>query len=488
MLFTRRYLTVLAQLAAFVAIMVLSSCNKKEETAPPSPASVKQDFLKTSTVLSVIADDELPDSSESGQKHAQRSKTDTSSTAVNQQYFQVEMNRSGTGVAYLARVGEKVRVVHNGKPGKLYKEIDGTTLVVSQDGQHVGYGASYDSSQGAGSSSSSGVKWLLVHDGKEEGPFDSLGPPAFSPDGRHIAFECKNGKRWKMFIDDKAYGDAFSYIDKPVFSGDSKLLLFGETGEVNRPPRIVVSDLTYQKLRVIDNSGGPLAFNTALSRVAVMQESGKLKRMVEFDFSLAGSPKGGELYDEVLSPLFSADGTALAYLGKKGGGTYLVLAGKEEKLPEGEYPSPLAFRPDNKGAGIPVVGKDGTYLYQAFGSGGASPNRYKEVGDVVYSNDGKNHAYVAIRNEQFLIVVNGKEGPVYDRVISPLFSPDSKYLIYRARKDNKRFVVVADTTGKVIKELPRYERVFETTFTPDGGSVAYGAVDGKKILWKVEKL
>lgn len=488
MLFTRTYFTFSAQLALFVTFMLLCSCSKNEGTAPTSPPSVKQEFLKTSAVLSVIAADELPDSSESGQKHAQGSKTDKTATSEKQKYFQVEMNRSGTGVAYLARVGDKVRVVHNGKPGKLYKEIDGTTLVVSLDGKHVGYGASNDSSLGAGSSSSSSAKWLLVHDDKEEGPFDSLGPPAFSPDGRHIAFECKMGERWKMFIDDKAYGDAFSYIDKPVFSGDSQLLLFGETGEANRPPRIVISDLTYQKLRIIDQSGGPVAFNTALSRVAAMQESGKQKRMVEFDFSLSGSLKGGELYDEVFSPLFSADGTALAYLGKRRGATYLVLAGKEEKLPAGEYPSPLAFRPDNKGAGIPVVGKDGTYLFQAFGSGGASPNRYKEVGDVVYSSDGRNHAYVAIRNEQFLIVANGKDGPVYDRVIAPQFSPDSKYLVYRARQNNKRFVVVADTTGKVIREHPRYERVFETTFTPDGGSVAYGAVDGKKIFWKVEKL
>lgn len=488
MILLRSYFAAATLVVALCAIMLNCSCSKRESTAPVAPQQVMQKFMTSSAVLSVIAAGELPDSSESGQKHAQSSKGDKTTSSSKQSFFQVELNRYGTGVAYIARVGDKVRVVHNGKPGKLYREIDGTTLVVSQDGQHVGYGASYDSSQGAGSSSSSGVKWLLVHDGMEEGPFDSLGPPAFSPDGRHIAFECKKGERWKMFIDDKPYGDAFSYIDKPVFSGDSKLLFFGETGETNRPPRIIVTDLSYSKQRVIDQSGGPFTFNAALTRIAVMQESGKQKRIVEFDFSLTGKLKEGRLFDEVMTLQFSTDGTMLAHLGKKGTDTYLVLDGKEERLPEGEYPSPMAIKSDNKGVGIPVVGKDGTYLYEAFGSGGPSPNRYKEVGDVVYSSDGRNHAYVAIKDEQFLIVVNGKEGPIYDRVIAPQFSPDSKYLVYRARQDNKRFVVVADASGKVIKELPRYKRVFETTFSPDGGSVAYGADDGKSLLWRVEKL
>jgi len=88
-----------------------------------------------------------------------------------------------------------------------------------------------------------------------------------------------------------------------------------------------------------------------------------------------------------------------------------------------------------------------------------------------------------------LIVSNGKEGPGYDRVISPQFSPDGKYLIYRARQDGKRFIVVADAaTGKVVREHSRNERVFEPTFTPDGKSVAYGAMNGKQLWWKVENL
>jgi len=466
----------------------LTGCSKKEQTPSVAPVQSKQETSVASGVLSTFGDDERPHTSSADQKHGSAAGAKKQADKKQPDYFHVELNKQGRGVAYIAKVGDKVRVVFNGKPDKFYRDIDSSTLSISSDGQHVGYAASNDSSQGAGSGSGSGAKWMLVHDGKEEGPFDSLGPPVFSPDGQHLAFECKKGERWKMCVDSKPYGDAFSYIDKPAFSKDSRLIVFGETAEAGRNPRIVISDLEFKEQRVIDQSGGPVAINADLSRVAAIKDAGKKKQVVEFDFSLSGKLKEGSLYDEVRNLVFSADGKVLAYLGKKGKSTYLVLDGKDDQLSDGEYPWPPVIKPDNKGAGIAIVGKDGAYLYQAFGSGGPSQNRYKEIADVVFSNDARNHAYVAIKDERFLIVVNGKEGPFYDRVITPQFSPDGKFMIYRARKDNKRFVVVADTTGKVIKEQPGYDRVFETIFTQDGASVAYGVIDGNKIMWKVEKL
>lgn len=488
MLLQRAYCTVFALVVLF-SIVLNCGCSKIQDPVPAATKATGQDVVAVSAVLSTIAADERPASAESTQKHSQTSGTATRALTKKQpDYFQIELNRYGKGAAYIARVGDRFRVVHNNKPGKLYKEIDGSTLMLSQDGQHVGYGASYDAAPGASSGSDSNAKWVLVHDGIEEGPFNSLGPPVFSPDGKHIAFECKIGERWKIFVDTRSYGDAFSYIDKPLFNSDSTLLLFGETEEPTRKPRMIVSDLEFKKQRVIDQSGGPHVINEEKTRAAVITTFKNKKRVVSFDFSLSGAFMEGAPYDEVRNIVFGPDGRTLAYLAKNGTDTFLVSAGKEERLPMGDYPWPPVVRPDNKGAAIAIAGKDGAYLYQAFGGGGASPNRYKEIADVAYSPDGKSHAYVAIKNERFLIVVNGKEGPFFDRVITPQFSPDGKFLVYRARQDNKRFVVVADATGKIIREHPRYERVFETIFTLDGGSVAYGVEDGSKILWKVEKL
>ena len=69
-----------------------------------------------------------------------------------------------------------------------------------------------------------------------------------------------------------------------------------------------------------------------------------------------------------------------------------------------------------------------------------------------------------------------------------MFSPDGKFIVYRARKAGKRFVVVADTNGKTIRRHPSYEQVFQPVFTDDGKSVAYGVKDGNELWWKVEKM
>ena len=68
------------------------------------------------------------------------------------------------------------------------------------------------------------------------------------------------------------------------------------------------------------------------------------------------------------------------------------------------------------------------------------------------------------------------------------FTPDGKRVVYRARKEGKRFVVVADTDGTTVRQHPAYTQVFQPVIAPDGQSVAYGAQDGKKLVWAVEKL
>ena len=104
----------------------------------------------------------------------------------------------------------------------------------------------------------------------------------------------------------------------------------------------------------------------------------------------------------------------------------------------------------------------------------------------MYSGDSGLHAYAARKGNNWFVVVNGKEGPAFDRVVTPMFSPDGSRLVYRARQDGKRFVVVADANGKVIRQHPAYEQVFPVAFTADGNSVAYGVKDGRKLIWKVD--
>ena len=54
----------------------------------------------------------------------------------------------------------------------------------------------------------------------------------------------------------------------------------------------------------------------------------------------------------------------------------------------------------------------------------------------------------------------------------------------------ERFIVVADTNGKVLRQHPAYEMVFDTVFTDDGRLVAYGVgtLPVKELWWRVESV
>lgn len=452
-------------------ISLSGGCSRDKPRSASAPTSKSPGVVSKTTDLATISEEEGPDEPAAGSGHFGRSKADSQPPV-----FAVLFNDNGTGVAYIARVGERVRVVLNGRPGKLYDEIESYTLTVSPDGQRVAYGARL------------GDKWYPVVDGVEKGPFVIRGRLSFSPDSRHAAYEAQVGDKWYMFVDDKKNKGAVSYYERAVFSSDSSRLMYVENTKEDGVYLLVISDLAFsrQSVRTI---GDPLVrVSSDNTKIAAIEKKGNKQRVVVTTFGAPDSAKEGAWYDEIKHPAFSGDGNVIAYLAKKEGKHYLVLTDKEELLPEGNYPAPPVVRPDNLAAGVVIEAKEGTYVYQAFKDKGKKGNLYKECGDLVYNKDGTLHAYVAIKNERFLIVVNDMEGPFFDRVISPVFSPDGRYLVYRARKEGKRFVVLADAKGRVLRQYEGYERVFQPVFTPDGKAVAYGVKDGNKLIWKVDDL
>jgi len=78
------------------------------------------------------------------------------------------------------------------------------------------------------------------------------------------------------------------------------------------------------------------------------------------------------------------------------------------------------------------------------------PENYK-IGDIVFSPDGRQFAYIVEEGEKEFIVLNNKEGKMYDWVGWPTFSPDSKQLAYIVKQGAKlgtMFVVLNDKEGK----------------------------------------
>ena len=97
---------------------------------------------------------------------------------------------------------------------------------------------------------------------------------------------------------------------------------------------------------------------------------------------------------------------------------------------------------------------------------------------IKFSPDGRRVAYVAGRGKNFLVVVDGKEGPEYDRISvgAPRFSADSRRVAYFAERGGKTFAVVDGIESKPFD----YGSSDAPIFSPDSRRVIYMAHHGKQ--------
>ncbi|ACH38177.1 lipoprotein, putative [Citrifermentans bemidjiense Bem] len=387
----------------------------------------------------------------------------------------IVVNEEGKGAVYVAYRNGKSVVVHNGRSGPEYDKVANVSL--SPDGQHVAYGVTVQEKQRR-----------IVWDGREGDVYVDVWNPVFSPDNRHIAYIAQIGEDSHIVVDGSITGAYPSLLSgNPVFAADASHVAFHLTPGAGGKGRLVVASRDLKHLKSWDCVNHEMVLDADRTRAAAVVPAEGKQRAVIVSLLNPEEIKEGPLYEEVTGLTLSPDGASFAYVAVKEGRRYLVLDGKEEPLPEGEMRQPPVVKPGGKGAGIILTTGKGFRLHPGFG-GGKDGRSYQEAAGLIYSKDGSQTAYLARREKSIFAVVNGKESPGYDMIVTPKFSPDGRFLVCRARKDGRRFVVVLDRDGKVVREHPRYEMVFDVTFTPDGKSVAYGIKEGRQLAWEVEKL
>lgn len=461
-------------LICILCLISITGCSREKQTSQSSPATVTRDVLTEETVPAPTKDDVLATTTVLATIGAGEKVVVTGSHGAPAGFSGIIFSKEGRGVVYTEEKDGLFRVVHNGKPGKLYEHIEG--LAISLDGSRTAFVARV------------GGKYCVVADGKEGRIFDNVGFPRFSPDSRHIVYNATDSGRGRLVVDERVSEPFPSNWDE-LFSGDSKKVIsIQNSAAQDTMHRVVIYDLLLQNRREIELNASYFIYNKGKDRIAAIGLDQGKQQLLTFAVENPEKVNKGRFYDRIFNHTFGPDGVSVTYLAVKGGKLAIVLDGKEEMLPEGDPIDIPAVRPDGKAAGILLADKGGHFFHQAFSVGSTKPKKYHEAGQTVYSNDGKQHAYLARRDKHVFTVVNGEEGPAFDMVIAPMFSPDGKFLVYRARKDGKRFVVVADADGKTPHKHPAYEQVFMPVFTADGKSIAYGVKDGEKLIWKVEKL
>jgi hypothetical protein len=392
----------------------------------------------------------------------------------------VVFSLDGRGVAYIADNSSNHSVVHNDKAGTIFGEI--SHLKISPDGRRVSY------------ASKLGDYLLMISDGVVSNPYKDVYDPVYSPDSRHVAFLAEDlDGTMSIVLDGKQVDYYVNVVSSDFkFSLDSGMLVYHVRPEKNEKAYLVMYDLKSGTKSVKNCLETTVVMNEARDHLAAVVSVNGKQAVADFSITEPDKVHQSVMYDLIKFISLSRDGTSVAFIAGKSGKLYLVLNKREYLLPDN-----LAI------AGDPILSDDGaaasvvleslngkassSYLLYQTGLRFDDNKRFDGIREMVYSTTGT-LAYVAKQGERYFTVINGKPGPEFDAVVAPMFTPDGRKLVYRARDGARRLVVIANTDGTEHRRMPSYEMVFTTGFTDDGKSVAYGVKDGNKLVWKVEKL
>ena len=388
------------------------------------------------------------------------------------------INSNGNGYAYIDDQNGQTRIVHNGKAHQPYENIENIRL--SHDGKTVTY------------TYTNGEKKLLMVGGKKgEQFYDDIWETIFSPDDKHIAYFVQSGDVCYILFDKQISSSFTNILTSPVFSADSsKIAIIVSERGVSDGCQLKIFDTNLKQLINVPRTRRDFVVNSASTKVAVIAqtENGR-QRAVVADFNNMNQIIEGPEYDIIQRLDFDIDGKTVIYAAKKNNKKYLVYDGQERLLPDDATIESVAQLPDKSGVGA-VYSANQSYIFKEFFV--AKPRKemvYNEASGLVYSKDGKHFSFVAARGKDVFLVADGKESESFDFIVPPAnYSPDGTKIVFKVKKDNKRFVVVADTNGTVIRKHPAYENVMPLSFSKDGKSVAYGVKNGRELWWKVENL
>ena len=325
-----------------------------------------------------------------------------------------EFSKDGSGVAYIEPYDGKFHVVHNGKVGKTYLDI--SDLSISSDGMRVAYVGRVDDKTRK-----------MVVDSREGLVYGENDNHMFSPDGKHHLSTFSQGEKRYIVIDNTLRKE-YLLEQNPMFSSDSLSIAFQARTLDGRGKQFVISDLNLQSSAVFVSCGDYTIQSDDKSRIAaVCSENGKsIIKVIDF---LKRTVLSNTRYDGTITHFkFAADNRSLAFtVVRKGEKRFVVYDSKEEMIPAGDefFTDPIVLsEPEGVGAAIGTVYK--SYFYYAFQKRSRNEKGYGYISDLAASSDGRHHAYVAVdvNEERAHIVVDGREGSKFDKIVAPLFSPD----------------------------------------------------------------
>jgi hypothetical protein len=251
----------------------------------------------------------------------------------------------------------------------------------------------------------------------------------FSPDGRHYVYEVRNQGRLSIVLDGKEIpGDGFK--SSFLFSPDSQrsaYVLSEQVGTNEWTTCVVVDGI---KGKEFDGSVEDLDFTPDSKQLIYRARAGHYVEHGKTFFVVNGKPQ--RQYDLILTGFAQGlTGNHLAYVGDRtplgrkviswvkdkmrsdaedqGEQRFLVVDGKETKLPEGTSVEGIGFSPDGKHWGCIVESEKENIALVDGRKVGAYEDKISASKAVIFSPDSHHFAFHADRADECLLVLDGEE-------------------------------------------------------------------------------
>jgi hypothetical protein len=356
--------------------------------------------------------------------------------------------------AYTADTGEQWLVVVNGEETRI---SDGfiQNIYFSPDSMRIAITVCI------------GKEWYVVLDGEASEAYDDISIAGFSPDSRRFAYSASSNGESFMIVDGLR-GGSYDSISPAGFSSDSQKFAYIAYRESQC--FAIINGERGQQFDYIDY----IRISPGGKKYAYSARKGNVWYMVVDGIS-------GPEYEQLGDWLFiSPDGTRLAYAAKKSGKWWVFVDGVASKTSYDQQPFEIVFSPDSR-----------RIAYQVHSSGESwvvlddiEENHYQFVGNMTFSPDSKRLAYFAFSktssgNKYFCVVDGVVSKGYYDiQMISsrPVFSPDSQRLAFKASIDIGSDEIIVDG-----EEIGPYTHAGQPLFSPDSKTIMYTVSSESKV-------
>jgi hypothetical protein len=173
-------------------------------------------------------------------------------------------------------------------------------------------------------------------------------------------------------------------------------------------------------------------------------------------WSVIWNGQEGKLYDFVSNPVFSSDGSQIAYNAEIGGQAYVVVNNNQE-INAYQKANYIVFSKDGTTIAFVATKDDGSYVVisaeiQNITETLKESKSFKEIAlandadgnssAIIMNDDGSKIAYVIKENDKIYVVVDGQKSQGYDDILSFSFSEDGSSFTFEAQNGNSVLTIV----------------------------------------------